>query len=61
MEAFQSLGYQYPTKDQIAVTEQFVSGRDKFVSLPTGSGKSVCYGCLPPVVDSLQHGASLPL
>lgn len=55
MEAFQSLGYQYPTtKDQIAVTEAFISGRDVFMSLPTGSGKSVCYGCLPVVFDKLS-------
>ena len=46
-EAVQALGYRLPTREQLIVTEQFVSGRDVFVSLPTGSGKSVCYGCLP--------------
>ena len=46
-EAVQALGYRLPTREQLLVTEQFVSGRDVFVSLPTGSGKSVCYGCLP--------------
>ena len=46
-EAVQALGYRLPTREQLLVTEQFVSGRDVLVSLPTGSGKSVCYGCLP--------------
>ena len=46
-EAVQALGYRLPTREQLLVTEQIVSGRDVFVSLPTGSGKSVCYGCLP--------------
>ena len=41
------IGYRLPTREQLLVTEQFVSGRDVFVSLPTGSGRSVCYGCLP--------------
>ena len=46
-EAVQALGYRLPIREQLLVTEQFVSGRDVFVSLPTGCGKSVCYGCLP--------------
>ena len=46
-EAVQALGYRLPTREQLLVTEQFVSGRDVFVLLPTGCGKSVCYGCLP--------------
>ena len=53
-EAVQALGYRLPTREQLLVTEQFVSGRDVFVSLPTGSGKSVCYGCLPLVFDRLR-------
>ena len=46
-EAVQALGCRLPTREQLLVTEQFVSGRDVFVSLLTGSGKSVCYGYLP--------------
>ena len=33
------LGYDQPT-DQAEVLQKFVSGRDVFISLPTGSGKS---------------------
>ena len=32
----------------------FVQGRDIFISLPTGSGKSVCYALLPLVFDYIR-------
>ena len=32
----------------------FVGGRDTFVSLPTGYGKSLIYGILPYVFDKLR-------
>ena len=34
--------------------EQFVSGKDFFVSLPTGFSKSLIYGILPAVYNWLQ-------
>ena len=33
-----------------------MKGKVVFVSTPTGSGKSLCYSCLPLVFDSLRSG-----
>ena len=72
VEAVQTLGYRHPTKEQVEVIEKLVSGRDVFVSLPTASGKSVCYACLPLVFgggrssvnrcccDSIEHSHAGP-
>ena len=40
---------------QESAVKSFVSGKDVFVSLPTGYGKSFCYSCLPWVFDALNH------
>ena len=39
---------------QIESIECFVSGRDTFVSLPTGYGKSVIFAILPLLFDFLR-------
>ena len=49
VEAIQTLGYRYPTKEQVEVTEKFVSGRDVFVSLPAGSGKCLLRMSTPSI------------
>ena len=49
------LGYTELRPKQAVVVRAFVSGRDVFVSLPTGSGKSLCYSLLPKVFDDLRH------
>ena len=40
--AAQELGYDSGTPEQRLVIESFVKGQDVFVSLPIGSGKSLC-------------------
>ena len=44
-----SLGYLSLKPEQEAAIVTFVSGRDVFVSLPTGCGKSLCFAILPRV------------
>ena len=45
--AFNKLGYSTVKEEQVEAAREFVKGRDVFVAIPTGSGKSLCYGCLP--------------
>ena len=49
----QALGYQQMKPQQLEVVQSFVKGNDVFGVLPTGFGKSLCYGCLPLVYDRL--------
>ena len=52
-QSVKELGYDQPTDDQAEVLQKFVSGRDAFISLPTGSGKSqtLCFTC----VSTISH------
>ena len=52
--AFAKLGYEEARSEQLEATREFVKDKDVFISLPTGSGKSLCYGCLPLVFDHLR-------
>ena len=54
-QAFETLGYDRPTRVQEEVIRAFVSGRDVFVIVPTGSGKSLCFVALPLVMDYLRR------
>ena len=51
--AAKELGYLDLKPEQLEVVETFVKGRDLFAVLPTGYGKSPCFGCLPIVFDKL--------
>ena len=48
------MGYKKLLGQQHTVIQSYVRGRDTFVSLPTGSGKSLCYCALPLVFDKLR-------
>ena len=50
-----ALGYAALRPKRSAVVEEFLRGRDVFVSLPTGSGKSLCFAILPKVFDELLN------
>ena len=52
--AMQLSGLKELKTEQRRAISDLVSGRDVFVSLPTGYGKSFCYGLLPAVFDHLR-------
>ena len=49
-----ALGYPKLKPEQEQAVGAFVGGADVFVSLPTGYGKSLCFGLLPRVFDLLR-------
>ena len=51
----QSLGVFTLKAGQLKVVMAFLEGRDVFVSLPTGYGKSLIYAILPAVFDKLKR------
>ena len=51
-----SLGYSKLKPEQEKAILSFVFGNDVFVSLPTGYGKSLCFGLLSCVFDALKGG-----
>lgn len=52
-EAARAAGVKLKARQRTAV-EAFVKGSDVFIALPTGYGKSIIYGILPLVFDSLR-------
>ena len=58
-QACLDLGYAAATSDQVKVITEFLQGRDVFVSLPTGKGKSLCFTALPGVFDILKRELAL--
>ena len=59
-EAVWKLDYSRATDNQANAIREFVAGRDVFVTLPTGCGKSLCYAALPFVFDFLRAQSESP-
>ena len=49
-----SLGYPALKLEQLSMLRSFVCGKDVFGVLPTGFGKSLCYACLPAILDGVR-------
>ena len=53
-KAMERMGLRELKPKQTEAIQSFVSGRDTFVSLPTGYGKSVIFAILPILFDFLR-------
>ena len=53
-DAASSIGYSSLKNEQTTAIEAFIGGKDVFVSLPTGYGKSLCFALLPRVFDIIR-------
>ena len=54
VEVASALGISTLKSQQSEAIFQFLHGRDVFVALPTGYGKSLCYMALPWIFDRLR-------
>ena len=54
--AMEVFGLESLKHQQREAIREFASGRDVFVALPTGFGKSYCFALLPTVFDRLRAG-----
>ena len=54
IQASQQLGYAAIRPDQNRAIKSYMEGRDVFISLPTGTGKSLCFSVLPYAFDYLS-------
>ena len=54
VQAAAPLGYASLKPQQLEAIVEFVGGKDVFVVLPTGFGKSLIYACMPLVFDTLH-------
>ena len=59
-KAAESMGYVSVKDEQLGAVLAFLQGRDVFVSMPTGSGKSLCFVLIPCVVDLLRTYLGIP-